>query len=164
VKTVGAPRHLWRWVLVGAAVTAIVLVACAGLAYLGLRWSVEGMFAQEELSPAAVERFARIKLPPSASELQTRVVGFQDHQVHIRFRMAAADLPAFLAGSACPGPLVADEMPGVMRLSIDRPWWTPERAQRFASCRVIAPSFTEAILVDMTVPEIYTVYIVMTDF
>ena len=138
------------------------------LGVLALRWA-GGLVAQdpllggaqEDLTAAQIENIARIKLPPSAAGVHALAGGFQDRYIFVRFDIDRADLPALAADKHWPAldSSGAAGLPFQPGLEPDREWWAPRQAKRFASGSSFVDGIAQAVLVDMTDPNRYIVYV-----
>ena len=150
-------RRTW---IVGA---LLLLVAACGIAgWIGWRALASNPLLAgdtESLSSAEIESIGRIKLPPSAAGIQASAGGFQDRFISIRFDMEPADLEEFLLGTRyMPAISPTAELP-FQALGQAPPWWRPQDAQRFAAGTSFVDGISQAVLVDLTNTERYTVYI-----
>lgn len=168
-------RLLWG---TGAAVAACLLSGCiivAGLGrgvWSGIANSDDPLFSpgRTNLTSAQIEGRARITLPPSARNVRAYDQSFMDTIIFVRFEMAPADLPQFLAGTQVSLPLSHTVNPfGGQSLGPNTAlaWWTPQGAQRFeagtASVETGAPGsshgLSQTILIDTTDAQTYIVYV-----
>jgi hypothetical protein len=153
-------RPRWIWWLVGA--VACLVIGCAVVSLLGLRWlGSNPLFGdeQENLTTAQIESIGRIKLPPSAGSIQARAGGFQDRFISIRFDMLPAELDAFLQATRYTPSISPTTEISFQSISDDAPWWRPQDAVRFEAGENFVDGISQSVLVDMTNPERYIVYI-----
>ncbi len=147
----------------GAVLTVCLLAGCFGVAGWAALAALtrEPLFAPAPATPtlAGIERVARITLLPSARNLQAHQEGFQDRIIWVRFEMAPADLPEFVAGTRVAPPLSSTVNPLGQDTVKGLPWWTPGQAQRIAAGTGLIAGGSQAILIDTTDPQTYVVYV-----
>lgn len=164
------PRHSfprWLWVTAGCGVLTLVL----GVAVVAVGWFALGQLGSfdflgstlvDKLTPAQIEQAAAIKLPPSARAIHSTYESFQDYNLHVRFEMDAADLPAFTAQLPITQPLTST-MPNSIVSTINQVWWQPTSATTFQAVEesVNLPNGPQsiALLIDTTNPTTYIVYV-----
>ena len=155
-------RRNQRWLpwAIGALVALVGICALLGwMGWRALRANPLVSDAQENLTAAQIESIGRIKLPPSAANVEARAGGFQDRFISIRFEMAPSELEQFLLGTPnMPAIAPATELP-FQSLGEPPPWWRPEQAQRFAAGKSFVDGISQALVVDMTDAARFVVYI-----
>jgi hypothetical protein len=157
-QSAARPRWLW-WLLGGSAILGLGCVAAFGLLLVSACDNPLLGGYQEDLTTAQIEGIGRITLPPSAGGVHARAGGFQDRFIHIRFDMAPADLGPFLKGTRyTPSVGPAKQVP-FQSIAPDAPWWRPQDAQRFEAGNNFVDGISQTVLVDMTDPERYIVYV-----
>jgi hypothetical protein len=159
---VSAPRanRRWLWWLAGA--LTLLLIGCAIVGWLGLRWLGGNPLLsgyQEDLTPAQIEGIGRIKLPPSAANIHARAGGFQDRFIYIRFDVAPADLDSFLKATRYTPSIAPATQMSFQSIAPDAPWWRPQDAKRFEAGDGFVDGISQTVLVDMTDAERYIVYV-----
>ena len=117
-----------------------------------------------EVPTATIERFAELRLPPGATNLQSHLSGSSNLLLHLRFDIVPSQLPDFLAGSRFPAELSDREIPPLLKDPFERVWWKPLEAARFQAARASFRRVTggrsyQALLVDMSDSERYIVYV-----
>lgn len=115
-----------------AAVAILVLTGCG--ATLGRREDVE--------------KYARITIPATATDLRCRTERGLDAAYWGRFDLPAADLPEFLAQVPADG-RVADDAAArspVMTQPVAEPWWHPGEVRRPRTAEWSSPGFTVNLL------------------
>ncbi len=156
-------RNRWLLLGTGALLTVCLLAGCFGVAgWAALAaLSSEPPFAPAPAAPtfAEIESVARITLPPSARNVQAHQEGFQDRIIWVRFEMAPADLPGFVAGTRVAPPLSSTVNPLGQDTVTGLPWWTPGQAQRFEAGEGAFAGASQAIVIDTTDPQTYVVYV-----
>ena len=174
-RSLPGPGRRLRWT-VSAALAACLLSGglVGGGWWLGSRLAIGGdpllSSGQTNLTTGQIERAARIALPPSARDVRAYDQSFMDTIVFVRFEMAPADLPQFVAGTLVSPPLSQTVNPFAGQslgpnTALD--WWTPQGARRFeagtVSLKTGAPgsnnSLSQAILIDTTDAQTYIVYV-----
>lgn len=118
---------------------------------------------QTPLPVSEIEILARLKIPDSASDIQTHALYWMDDIIFIRFQLPAYELNDFLASAG-----FSNLRPGYWPFYDERvPWW-PKRnefignpARIFAGEKIdlLDQGFSKSIGVDMTNEDIYTIYL-----
>lgn len=118
---------------------------------------------QTPLPVSEIEILARLKIPDSASDIQTHALYWMDDIIFIRFQLPAYELNDFLASAG-----FSNLKPGYWPFYDERvPWW-PKRnefignpARIFAGEKIdlLDQGFSKSIGVDMTNEDIYTIYL-----
>ena len=157
-QSAARPRWLW-WLLSGIAILGIGCVAAIVLLWLSVRDSPLLGGYQEDLTTAQIEGIGRIKLPPSANGVHARAGGFQDRIIYIRFDIAPTDLEPFLKGTRYTPPVGPAKGIPFQSIAPDAPWWRPQDAQRYEAGVNFVDGISQTVLVDMTHPERYIVYV-----
>ncbi len=152
----GRPRWL-PWALGGLIVLLVGCVVVIGLGLWFVRNASLSTSPEDRLSQEEVEGLIEAKLPPSASELHSYYIGFQDFFARVRFEIPAADLPQFLASTAFTDPPSTTDNP-FSPVEKDQAWWRPYEAQRFQWFERPQGSGKATLLIDMTNPDRYIVY------
>jgi hypothetical protein len=155
-----AARPRWlRWLLGGIAILSIACVAAIGLLWLSVRDSPLLGGYQEDLTTQQIEGIGRIKLPPSAAGVHARAGGFQDRYIHIRFDITPADLEPFMKGTRYTPSIGPAKAIPFQSIAPDAPWWRPQDAQRYQAGVNFVDGISQTVLVDMTNPGRYIVYV-----
>lgn len=150
-------RRWLPWLLGGL---ALLLIACAAAAYIGIRLLGGfglGTTAEDQLSTQDIERLMDSRLPPSASNIHSYYTGFQDYFAQVRFEIPAADLPQFLSSSPFTATLSTGSNP-FQAGAHDPAWWRPYEAPRFQAGQVDKGSEHWTILVDISEPKRTIIY------
>jgi hypothetical protein len=118
---------------------------------------------------AAIEGNADIKIPARATEIHAYTTGFRDIDINVRFTIAVGELAGFMESSLCVEALqeVSPEHYGKSELSPS--WWEPALAKHLEMCEIekefSATQHTfQRILVDMTNPDAYIVYVEVMNY
>lgn len=155
-------RPLWLKLGCGIGVAVILLGV---LAFAGLVWLLQADFSlgedTENLTVAQIESVGRIKLPPSARNVHGFQRGFQDRFIHIRFDIDPDEL-ALLSGTRYWPALDETGALGVpfqQSIEPNKAWWQPRQAQRFYSGHGGSDNIAQSVLVDVTDPNNYIVYV-----
>lgn len=156
-RTTDATKRRCKLTL-GLALLATLL--CGGGLAIGV-WLVGGALAfgdtdQDDVAPAVVENVARIRLPARTHELRSRLGGFQDRFIFVRFRMPASELTTFERSLSCalgpPSAVVPEAHAG------KRPdWFTQPLVSR--SCQGSGPGFHQTVIVDVASPTDVVVHV-----
>ncbi len=113
-----------------------------------------------------IEGNAEIKVPPSAREIYSYQGGFQEIFIMVRLTIDAKDLPQFLAGTRCTEPLYNVSPSEQPSHSFGQSWWEPNLAGQLERCQggrsSISARYRQEILVDITNPEYYIIYVSTT--
>jgi hypothetical protein len=152
-----APIPLQRWLpwLLGGLAAAFMVLGG------GLWLLVRALDSPARVSNQTIEDVGRVHLPPSARDVQAALEGFQDRLLHLRFDMAAADLPSFESGLTCRLGPVSTAPPTALAGSLEAPWWTPTRGHAWRACEGDAQWFHQSAAVEVSRPGRATVYLVV---
>ncbi len=152
MKTV---RTVLEYTLFGAC----LLLTCACV--LGMWWLKDYTpFSADTTDRAIIEGNAEIKLPPSTSHLYGHTEGLNHIFTRASFAMDASDLVSFLRGTHCSESLSRVDPKKYEAASSSAPWWNPAHAQDLYACWGGTEDFHQTILVDMTDPQTYMVYVI----
>lgn len=116
-------------------------------------------FPTDSYELSAIEGNAGIILPPSARDIYAYTTGFQDVFIQMRFSMSASELDEFLKSTLCQEPLkqmVPDPQPA-SEGNFD--WWVPDQAEHLEGCTRSSDHSYQTIMVDMTDPDVYVVFV-----
>jgi hypothetical protein len=151
-----------HWITIAA---GVVLLACTFVAGFGLyKLKQYDLFAADTEDPVIIEGNARITLPDSAQDVHAHVEGFQETFIQTRFVIPSSDLPEFLASTLCNNrSFSTSDIRLLLEDSLDRPWWKPTSAEHFKWCEGSTDSFFQRILIDMSDPNTYIVFMVAGD-
>jgi hypothetical protein len=147
--------------LLGGLIILGVIALCS-LLTVRLEWPPDWM-----TTPQNIEYVAHIKVPASAHNFYGYAEGFQDTTTYYRFEIDPADLSPLMANSQdCP-PVSPGDFPDTADADFHQahPWWQPyaawrpETKQLFVACGGRLGSREKYLLVDMTDPQTYRVYI-----
>ena len=109
---------------------------------------------------ALVESNASFRFPPSARDIYTYTTGFRDISVQVRFSMNPGELDEFLAGTLCQEPLQEIEVSPLAPSSETAEWWTPDQANRLQGCTGRNDHSYQRVMVDLTDPAVFTVFVI----
>ncbi len=99
-------------------------------------------------------------LPAAATDVHGHVDGFRDVTTHLRFTIPAGDLASFMKTTACTTPLASADIRSQLQGIPARTWWSPERAEKYASCTAVTDRLAQLVFVDMTDSSAYIVYVI----
>jgi hypothetical protein len=141
-----------------SALSAIVLLGCIAVISL-VRWSLKDHdpFVSDDADPSVIEANGEIELPPSAHDIYAHTEGFRAISIQVRFAMDATELSHFLDSTLCSEPLTGAD-PALQRES-SLPWWRPMNAQDLWECSGKGGHSYQRILIDMSDPTTYIVYV-----
>jgi hypothetical protein len=106
-----------------------------------------------------IESNADITLPQSAHDIYAYTTGFQDIFIKVRFSMSANELDDFMKGTLCQEPLRKTE-PGRPSASDGTSrWWTPDQVEQLQGCTGSKDHSHQEIMIDMTDPNVYVVFV-----
>jgi hypothetical protein len=137
-------------------VACLVIIAAGLVAWYLKDWDP---FTTDEADPATINANAQIELPPSTRDIHVRVSGFREISTHVRFAIDATDLPQFLDSTLCNEPLAPTNPAFQEEGSGDLSWWRPGDAQRLQECVGKRTGFYQHVLVDVSNPDTYIVYV-----
>lgn len=111
-----------------------------------------------------IEGNADIKIPSSATEIYAFTTGFRDVDANVRFILEAVKLPEFLENTLCAEALREVSPSDYGKSELDPSWWEPNLAEHLEECETekeLSPTLHtfQRILVDMTNPSLYIVYV-----
>ena len=110
---------------------------------------------------AALEGNTGMVIPQSAGGLHGVINGSQTLMTHMRFDIPASDLNEALKNTGCSTALTSvDDTRKQLQQYPKRDWWTPEKAQKYASCNAAHEHIAQQIFVDMTDPQHYIIYVI----
>lgn len=149
--------------------SALLLASACLVAVILFWWHVQNweMFTATNYYPlhpgsaalSSIEGNADIVLPPSAHEIHAYTTGLNEIDVLVRFAMSADDLDEFMKSTLCQEPLA--QMNYEQRTVVDQvsEWWTPGQAEHLEGCTGSKDHIYQRIMVDMTQPDIYIVFV-----
>lgn len=106
-----------------------------------------------------IEGNAEIALPSSAHDIYAYTTGFQDIFVKVRFSMSADELDEFIASTLCQESL-KEIQPGEQSAADGTSeWWTPNQAEYLKGCTGSKTHSHQTVMVDMTDPSVYVVFV-----
>lgn len=106
-----------------------------------------------------IESNVEIEFPPSAYDIYTYSTGLQELFTKVRFSMSADELNEFLESTLCQEPL-KDIEPEQLPSSVGTTdWWTPDQAEHLESCTGRKDHSHQTIIIDMTTPDVYIVFV-----
>lgn len=112
---------------------------------------------------AMLEGNADMKFPPSAHEIYGYVTGFRELYTDVRFSVKANELAGFLKTTLCDEPLQiivpTTEQKELELQQASRIWFRPYQAEVLQECSAEKGPSHQRILVDITDPQIYIVYV-----
>jgi hypothetical protein len=119
------------------------------------------------IPPAKIEAFADLRLPASATDLQSHLSGFQDESsLRVRFAILPSDLQSFMRTTRFTEPLSSSGIPDLIAEPFDLPWWKPRTVQHYLAGKTTfqredAGRQYQAILIDTSDPQRYIVYLMV---
>ena len=108
----------------------------------------------------ALEGNTGMVVPKSARGIHGVINGNQNITTHMRFDIPASDLNEALKNTGCSGALTNKDVRSELQEYPQRDWWTPGQAQTYASCNAGQEDVTQLIMVDMTDPQRYIIYVI----
>lgn len=110
-------------------------------------------------SVVEAERFARIDVPRSATDVEAVSGGAMDEVLRMRFTIPRADLATFVRGSRFTERLEEGYRP-FLDGEVAETGWKTERIERLRGVSEIVDGLGRRVLVDLDDPERATVYVV----
>lgn len=138
----------------------LVVLSCILVAGYAVWWVTHSdPFSSDSADPDFLEANTEIRFPPSAREIRAHTEGFREISTLVRFTMSPADLPQFLDSTLCSvPPALAD--PSLQPRGVGAPsWWRPMDAERLQECLGERVDFYQHVLVDVSNPNTYIVYV-----
>lgn len=154
---------LWVKILIGFSLIGFTALLVGGMVLIGsLRSEKPPIFLEhpQPTTTAEIESVARIDIPDTASNIRAAAGGFQDRYIHVRFDLPPADLERFLTATKYT-PTLTEGGSILFQQSIEpqEAWWQPHSATRFLSGRSFVDGISQTVLVDISNPALYTVYV-----
>jgi hypothetical protein len=157
----------WNW-RKWLSISALFIISGCLTAILWAAWQLKDYepFTARDYYPSRpdsyetsfIEGNADITLPPSAHEICAYTTGFQDIFIQVRFSMNADELDEFMRSTLCQEPLRKTELePPTYDSTSD--WWTPDQAEHLKSCTGNKNHSHQTVMVDMTDPSVYIVFV-----
>jgi len=117
-----------------------------------------------QLSITEIEKIGRIKIPSSALDVQTyAVTGWMDDLVLIRFNLPPSDLNSFLENHGFKE--LKQGYWSIQNAPSSVAWWPKKENYSinpmpvFSGSSLNTPGFSQNILIDMSLEDIYTIYL-----
>jgi len=161
-----------KTVLIGVLVILLLVSICLLGVMLWSSASVgETKRAPAEFGPievqdrVALEGNTETVIPDSANGIRGVIRGFQGITTHLRFDIPAAALDDFIQSTGCSEALTSTADVRALHAQMQGPrreWWAPEKAQSYASCNGDKEHLAQLVFVDMTDPQRYVVYVIVS--
>lgn len=139
-------------------VIGIATVACVGILTAAWVLTRGDLFSSDDVSPESIEANAEIDLPPSARDIHVHEEGVTEIFTMVRFTMDVSELDVFMQSTNCTTPL-SEVDPAQYGVLEGRPWWRPMDAVNLQECISTDEDLFQRILIDMTDPDAYIVYV-----
>lgn len=151
----------WVKVLIGLSLIGFAALAIGGYALLATFRDQPFFLEQAQPSTTAeIASIARISIPASASNIHAHAAGFQDRYIYVRFDLPPADLNSFLGVTRyTPAVSESSAIPFQESIEPDETWWKPRSATRFLSGTNFVDGISQSVLIDISNPELYIVYV-----
>jgi hypothetical protein len=107
---------------------------------------------------SAIEGNAEIKFPSTAHEIHAYTTGVRDIFIMVRFSMDSSELSEFMDDTLCDQPLVKSaisQQPSENNFD----WWVPDHAKYSEECYGEKGFSHQQIIIDMSDPEVFIVYV-----
>jgi hypothetical protein len=142
-----------RGIILGLVAFFLVAAAVAG----AIGYFVAGDRVQTP-SHQEIERFGRIRMPPSARDVQaTREVAF-DERMKLRFTMDRADVDAFVRAASFTPPLKRGYQP----YPSHELGWQLDRIRNTLGGDESEPGYGRMLVIDLDRPAVATVYMIVS--
>ncbi|HEY8669069.1 MAG TPA: hypothetical protein VIL86_20635 [Tepidisphaeraceae bacterium] len=151
-----APNRRRLWIIVG--LVAIIVIAVGIWRHDWWRES-QGFVGKgiDDATQQEIERQGWIKLPKSATHVQSRIEGFQDKLALLRFELPRADVEGFIENSLS---ISTQEFPPNLRTSVGFvSWWQPQEATQPEFYQGQRGSVRQWIIIDKTDPKHPIIYV-----
>lgn len=157
----------WNWKK-WLSISILVMISGCLIAILWAVWQLKNYepFTARDYYPSRsdsyetsiIEDNANIILPPSAREIYAYTTGFQDIFIQVRFSTNADELDEFMTSTLCQEPLRKIELEPSTYDGISG-WWTPDQAEHLKGCTGNKDHSHQTVMVDMTDPSVYIVFV-----
>jgi hypothetical protein len=143
----------WRGIIIG--VVAVGLAGALISAAIGY-FLIGGDTGAKTPSHAEIESFGRIRMPPSARDVDATSVSSIDQRLKVRFTMDRADLDAFVRGARFSPALKRGYEP----YSANELGWHLDRIRNTLGGDESEPGYGRLLVIDLDRPNVATVYLI----